>query len=54
MFPSICADDCFGSSAWRIKPTTSIDLMPSLRLYGAAHLPHGAVFELQAYNPVEF
>jgi len=45
----------FVSSAWRIKPTTSIDLMPILRIFGALHLhPHGAVTELQACNPDEF
>jgi hypothetical protein len=45
-----------GSSAWRIKPTTSIDLMPRLRIFAAVRLlPHGgAVVELQAYNPDEF
>jgi hypothetical protein len=53
IFPSISAGDCFGSSAWRIKP--SVDLMPRLRLFGALNLlSHVAVIELQAYNPDEF
>jgi len=45
-----------GSSAWRIKPTASIDLVPRLRIFGAVRpLPRGgAVVQLQAYHPDEF